>query len=110
MFKIDFAIVREHPDSAMSTQTALWVVKQCRKMDWVSRHELLARLAVTRPRIHAKAMGLLGPDEALNGTFSGVVLCRGCVVIAKNGKVKAKYTQKTLYSYFKLKRNRHRRR
>ena len=108
VFKIDVAILRGHPDSAMSMQTALWVVKQCRHMDWVSRHEVLARLAAHRPRIHARIVKLMGPDEALDGTWSGVVLSPGCTVIAKNGYVKAKHVQKTLHSYFRMRRNRHR--
>jgi len=51
--------------------TGEWAAAHCLKMDWVARHDFLARLQQTHPQVHASAMLCLGPDQALGGSQGG---------------------------------------
>ena len=83
--------------------TEVWLVRQLRQLDWVTRHHHMLGFRIYRPSLHAKVCCLMTPDELIDGT-GGAKMMRSCVtIISKNKRKQLKQKQlkqTTLHRYF----------
>ena len=77
--------------------TALWCARQLRKMDWQTRHLHLKAILDHRPSLHSKVIAVMGPDEILPGSCTGVQPSDGLII----GKDKQRSHQLTLDLFFR---------
>lgn len=61
--------------------TPEWLVRNLRRRDWVSRHVDLEGLRGSHPGLYQQVMGMLGPDEALEGQATGILAGNDPIVL-----------------------------
>ena len=84
--------------------TEVWLVRQLRQLDWVTRHHHMSGFKIHRPRLHAKVCCLMAPDELIDGT-GGAKMWRSCVrIISKNGCKRKQLKQTTLHRFFYIRK------
>ena len=86
--------------------TAEFAASQLRSVDWVTRHELLARLHRRRPGVHARILHLMTPDECLNGKDSMTELPEYTVIVMADRKPEHKLVQTKITKFFFRKQRR----
>ena len=70
---------QKNPMGRMQT-TVDWLLKNCRRMDWIERHHCFEILQRTRPDLYWELMGWMSPCEAMEGRAGGRVLTPGTVI------------------------------
>ena len=80
--------------------TADWGVAQLRRVDWVSRHEMIQGVAIAKPRLYSDICKRMSPSELLDGIATGKRLCDGSTIVLMD-KDRQTYRQTTLWRYFK---------
>ena len=81
-----------------------WVVHQLKKVDWITRNEMLHRLQGNRRVFFEKVVDRLSPDQALAGKSTGIKLPEGSVIVAKDKRRDHRYRQVFLSNYFTKRR------
>ena len=86
--------------------TAEYAAAQLRRVGWITRHKLMARLQVRKPKWHDAILAIMTPDEMLDGKDTMPVLPEHSVIVMKSGppKTKNRLLQTRITKYFRLKR------
>jgi len=80
--------------------TADWAVAQLRRADWISRHEMIDGLSISKPALYAQICKRMAPSELLDGKASGVRIGERTPIILPD-KARKGYRQLSLHSYFR---------
>ena len=86
--------------------TAEFAAAQLRTLDWILRHQILARLSVSRPALHKRVLKLMTPDECLDGQDFTSPLSEHSLIIMTDRKPESKLVQTRITKYFKHRRRR----
>jgi hypothetical protein len=63
----------ERSDDLSLLATAIWLSKRLLKMDWKTRHLVYDEIVVSKPHRFINILNKkMGPDQLLNGSFTGV--------------------------------------
>ena len=93
----------------MTWGSAMFIACHLRHLDWEARHRYWStfqrRMAVKgRSAIIDKVRGIMGPDELLDGLYTGVQACDFGAIPLKDINRKKTLKQTTLHRFFPVKK------
>ena len=85
--------------------TVKWMTKWVRKLDWVTRHDVLASLLINRQHLAESIFDQLSPDECLFGKNTPKTI--DCVIPLPDAPHPRDRKRQTTLEYFGIVKRRH---